>query len=298
MIGALRLPAQLRLDLPFRQDATARFLPWIIALMVYLAAMGGAGLIWLADTVSQWDTAVASALTLQVPPDASQPRIEMALGALRQTKGVISARLLDQGETAKLLEPWLGNSVPIQDLPLPHLVDIKVDPRVAIDYATLRKQLDSILPSAQLDSNRAWLGGVRQFALRVEGVIAAGVVVVVALIVAIIVFTARIGLAIHRPVIELLHLLGAQDAYIARQFQIHALGLGLQGGLIGALAAALTVVVIGPAGHMLQLPVPVAMYGILDWRLWLLLVATAALAGAIAMATARITVLRQLARMP
>jgi len=298
MIGALRLPAQLRLDLPFRQDATARFLPWIIALMVYLAAMGGAGLIWLADTVSQWDTAVASALTLQVPPDASQPRIEMALGALRQTKGVISARLLDQGETAKLLEPWLGNSVPIQDLPLPHLVDIKVDPRVAIDYATLRKQLDSILPSAQLDSNRAWLGGVRQFALRVEGVIAAGVVVVVALIVAIIVFTARIGLAIHRPVIELLHLLGAQDAYIARQFQIHALGLGLQGGLIGALAAALTIVVIGPAGHMLQLPVPVAMYGILDWRLWLLLVATAALAGAIAMATARITVLRQLARMP
>jgi cell division transport system permease protein len=298
MIGALRLPRQLRLDLPLRQDASGRFLPWIIALMVYLAAMGGAALIWLGDTLSQWDATLASALTLQIPADASQPRIEMALGALRQTKGVVSAHLLEPAETAKLLEPWIGNSVPVDNLPLPRLVDIRVDPRAAIDYATLRQQLDSIIPNVQLDNNRSWLGGVREFAMRVQGVITAGVVVVTALIVAIIVFTARIGLAIHRSVIELLHLLGAQDAYIARQFQVHALGLGLRGGIIGGIAAALTVVILGPAGHVLQLPVPIAMYGIFDWRLWVLLIVACLAAGGVAMVTARITVLRQLARMP
>ena len=143
------------------------------------------------------------------------------------------AYLLAPEETAKLLEPWLGNSVPIGSLPLPRLVDVRVDPHVAIDYATLRKQLDSIIPGAQLDNNSTWLAGVREFALRIEGVITAGVVVVTALIIAIIVFAARIGLAIHRSIIELLHLLGAQDAYIARQFQVHALGLGLRGGGVG-----------------------------------------------------------------
>src|ERR1700683_2991567 len=110
MMGVLQLrplarPQQLRLDLPLRQDASGRFLPWIIALMVYLAAIGGIGLIWLADTLSQWDASMASALTLQVPADTSEPRIEMALGALRQTKGVLQARLLQPDETAKLLQP-------------------------------------------------------------------------------------------------------------------------------------------------------------------------------------------------
>jgi cell division transport system permease protein len=298
MITMLSLARQFRLDLPFQQDASGRFLPWIIALMVYLAAMGGIGLIWLGDTLSRWDASLASALTLQVPADTSQPRIDMAIGALKQTKGVVSAHLLQPDETAKLLQPWLGNSVAIANLPLPHLIDVEIDPRAAIDYTTLRQQLDSIVPNAQLDNNRTWLGGVRAFALRIEGVITAGVIVVTALIVTIIVFAARIGLAIHRSVIELLHLLGAQDGYIARQFQVHALSLGLRGGVIGGIAAALTVVILGPASHMLELPVPISVHGIFDWRIWLLLIVTGLAAGGVAMATARITVLRQLARMP
>jgi len=298
MIGTLNLPAQFRLDLPFQQDASGRFLPWIIALMVYLAAMGGIGLIWLSDALIQWNASLASSLTLQVPADVSQPRIEMALGALKQTKGVVSARLLQPEETSKLLQPWLGNSVAVATLPLPHLVDIRIDPQATIDYTTLRQQLDSIVPNAQLDNNRSWLGTVRDFAVRIEGVITAGVIAVTALIVAIIIFAARIGLAIHRSVIELLHLLGARDAYIARQFQVHALSLGLRGGVIGGAAAALTVMVLGPAGRMLELPMPINTHGLLDWRIWLLIVVVGLAAGGIAMATARITVLRQLARMP
>ena len=74
--------------------------------------------------------------------------------------------------------------------------------------------------------------------------------------------------------------------------------MGLRGGIIGGLAAALTVVILGPAGHMLELPMPIATYGILDWRVWLLLIIAGLAAGGVAMITARITVLRQLARMP
>ena len=154
MIGALLLPRQFRLDLPLRQDASGRFLPWIIALMVYLAAVGGVALIWLGDTLAEWNATLASALTLQLPADTSEARIEMALGALRQTKGVLSAHLLAPAETAKLLEPWLGKTVPIDTLPLPHLVDVRVNPAGAIDYETLRRQLDSIVPNSQLDNNR------------------------------------------------------------------------------------------------------------------------------------------------
>lgn len=295
---SLPLPQRLRLDLPLRQDASGRFLPWIIALMVYLATTGGITLIWLGDALSSWDAALTSTLTLQVPADTSQARLDITLGVLKQTKGVVAARLLDLAETAKLLQPWLGSSVPIEALPLPRLIDIRIDPKVATDFPTLRQQLDSIVPNAQLDNNRAWLSAMRSFALRVEGLITVGVGVVTLLIVTIVVFTARIGLAIHRSVIELLHLLGAQDGYIARQFQIHALWLGLRGGIIGGIAAVATVIILGPAGYVLALPVPVATYGVFDWRLWLLLLVAILAAGGVAMTTARITVLRQLARMP
>jgi cell division transport system permease protein len=298
MIASFALPQQFRLDLPLRQDASGRFLPWIIALMVYLATTGGIALIWLGDALGKWDAALTSTLTLQVPADTSPGRLDVLEAALKQTKGVVSVRLLDQAETAKLLQPWLGTSVPIDALPLPRLIDVRIDPKIVIDFATLRQQLDSIVPNAQLDNNRAWLTGIRSFALRVESVIMVGVVVVTLLIVTIVVFTARIGLAIHRSVIELLHLMGAQDEYIARQFQIHALSLGLRGGIIGGIAAGVTVMILGPAGYVLALPVPVATYGIFDWRLWLLLIVALAAAGGVAMATARITVLRQLARMP
>jgi cell division transport system permease protein len=201
-------------------------------------------------------------------------------------------------DISKLLQPWLGNNVAIANLPVPHLIDVRVDPRMTIDYATLRGQLDSIIAGSQLDNVRSWLGSVRDFALRAEGVITAGVLAVTALIVTVVIFTARIGLAINRSDIELLHLLGARDAYIARQFQVHALSLGLRGGVIGAIAAALTVAILGLAAHMLALPVPIAAYGILDWRVWLLLGVACLAAGGVAMVTARITVLRQLARMP
>jgi cell division transport system permease protein len=298
MIATFQLPQQLRLDLPLRQDASGRFLPWIIALMVYLTAAGGITLIWLDDALRNWNVELTSTWTLQVPADTSAARIDMTLGALRQTKGIVSVRLLDQTETAKLLEPWLGSSMPIDALPLPKLIDIRIDPDTPIDLATLDRELDSIVPGAQLDNNASWLGGIRRFALRVEGLVSVGVIIVTLLIVAIVVFTARIGLAIHRSVIELLHLLGAPDAYIARQFQVHALWLGLRGAIIGDVAAIATAAILGPAGGMLALPIPVTTHGVFDWRLWLLLIVALLAAGGVAMVTARVTVLRQLARMP
>jgi cell division transport system permease protein len=298
MIATLRLPLQLRLDLPLPQDASSRFLPWIIALMVYLATTGGIALIWLGDALGNWDTALTSTLTLRLPADTSDARIDVAIATLKQAKGVVSARLLDPSETTRLLQPWVGASMPVDALPLPRLIDARVDPKVEIDYPTLRQHLDSIIPNAQLDSNRTWLGNMRSFARPVAGVIGVGVIVVTLLIVTIVIFTARIGLTIHRSVIELLHLLGAQDEYIARQFQNHALWLGLHGGLIGGGAALVTVIILGSTGYVLALPVPIAAHGVFDWRLWLLVIVAALAAGGVAMVTARMTVLRQLGRMP
>ncbi len=295
-MSAPRLGAP-RLDLPLGRDASGRFLPWIIALMVYLAGLGGIALLLLGGMLGEWDRALAGSLTVQVPADTSAARLEVITALLRQTPGVVEARLLDGAATAKLVEPWLGPSVAVERLPLPRLFDVRIDPSAAVDLAGLRRKLASVAPEAQLDDHRLALLRLRGFAVELQRLIVAGMGVVAGLLVLTVVFTARTGLAVHQPVIELLHLLGAPDRYIARQFQRHALWLGLRGGLIGAAAAAVTVIVLGRAGSGLDLPLPVAAGGGFDWRRWGLLVLAAAAAGLVAMVTARLTILRRLARM-
>ena len=301
MIGARPLGEWLgapRYDLPLGRDPSGRFLPWIVGLMVYLAALGGTGMILLGDALRDWNRSLTGTLTLQLPAETSAARLDMTLAVLRQTGGVVSTQLLDQAETARLLEPWLGQSVPIELLPLPRLVDVRIDPDTAIDYDGLLQRLNQVVPEARLDDHRLWLGRLRSFALRIQTIIAAVVAMVIVLMLLSVVFVASTGLAIHQQVIELLHLLGAGEAYIARQFQVQALRLGLIGGAIGVAAAVATLFVVAAAADALDLPPQLGLTGIWDWRLWVLLPAVAIGAALAAMVTARVAVQRRLARMP
>jgi cell division transport system permease protein len=50
-------------------------------------------------------------------------------------------------------------------------------------------------------------------------------------------FATRAAMVSNQPVIEVLHLIGAKDSYIAAHFQQHFLQLGLNGGLLGGVIA-------------------------------------------------------------
>jgi cell division transport system permease protein len=76
-------------------------------------------------------------------------------------------------------------------------------------------------------ANTAIVGGIGILAL---------VLIVTVLSVA---FATRGAMATNRPIVEVLHFIGARDAFIAGQFQGHFLMLGLQGGAIGGGAALL-----------------------------------------------------------
>jgi cell division transport system permease protein len=114
--------------------------------------------------------------------------------------------------------------------------------------------------------------------------------------VATVIFTTRSGMAVHHGTIELLHLIGAQDAYIARQFQFHAMVWGLCGGLAGLGLAALTLAALVALAGGIDLPLfPVLT--LTPWQ-WVGLAVMPVVVALITMMTARITVLRALVEMP
>lgn len=281
-----------RPGMPFERDGSSRFLPWIVALMVYLSTLALAGAILLHEGLDRWDRGLEGVVTVEVPAGSAE-KIDALIARLREAPGILRARALDDAETAKLLEPWLGTAIPLRELPVPRLLDLRVDPAIPVDFGALGASLAKIAPGTAIDDHRLWLDRLSAVVFAVELTAALILALIVAAMIATIVFTTRTGLAMHHATVEVLHLIGARDSYIARQFERHAASVGLKGGVLGLVLAAATLAGIGGSGRVPFLPDIPALppYG------WAALVLLPLLAAGTAMLTARITVLRALARL-
>jgi cell division transport system permease protein len=290
-------------DVPLHRDATGRFLPWLIAVMVYLAALALVSAMAMSKIVTRWDRGLSGQITVQLPVSDSnltaaaiETRRESVIRLLLQSPGVLSANHLGQEETAALLEPWLGQSSGLTELPLPDLIAVEIDQGAPPDTAALTARIEEIVPGAAIDDHQRWLGNLLSLARSIE-IVAALVVFLVGLsAVIMVVFVTRMELAVHYQIVELLHLIGAQDGYIAGEFQTHALKLGFFGGLVGIAFAVLTIMgvsrLLGNAGTAL-LPELSLLPG--EWAVLGILPLASAM---VAMLTARFTVLRTLTRIP
>ena len=265
----------------------------VMAFSAYLAGLGGIGLMALGDQLRSWESAAAS-MTLQIPADASAARVGTVLALLRQSRGLGGVRLLEPAETARLVEPWLGSSAAADGLPVPRIIDMSIDGSGAPDLSDLRRKLASILPDARLEDHALLFAERRAAAIRLGVAIMALLIIALAIAVLSAIANARSGLLLHCEQVRLLHSLGATDAYIARQFELQAFWSGGAGGATGAAAAALTLLALG--GDLPALPLPA--WGGGDWRVWLILLGAGVAAGGIAVAAARLAVLRHLAQMP
>jgi len=290
-------------EVPLDRDASGPFLPWIVAVMVYLASLAVAAALLVHQVTERWQTNLSEGLTIQVPPAATADdsgayaaRVDQLVQRLRAWPGVSHAQHLGPAEVSALLEPWLGEAGVSQDLPVPALIAVELVPGAAPDLSAMTSELQGVVPGVLVDDHQRWLGDL----LALGQSIKIGALVVVLLIilsaVTAVVFLTRTGLAIHRQVISLLHVIGAHDAYIAQQFQAHALRLGLAGGLFGLGLAAATILSVGAWLRATENEVlPDLALSLGNWSLLLLLPPATAL---VAMLTARFTVLRSLSRMP
>jgi cell division transport system permease protein len=295
----IRVPLRAAPRVPsFAGDAASWLAPWLVALMVYVASLAGTGLILVDETLRASENLLSGRLTVQVPAGASAARMETILAVLRQTPGIGSVHLLTPSETGRLLEPWLGSPVPLEELPVPRLIDVGLDPAAAIDMAKLRTQLASIVPEIRLDDYSPVTGGLRARARPVQALLGAAIAGALLLVAVLAVFATDAAVAARRSDIELLHLIGADDRQIAWPYAGRSLIYGLIGGGIAAAAILATVAVLGDSGQLLRLAAPAQGIRLDDWRLWVVLAVMTAAAGILAAAGARAIVRWRLARLP
>lgn len=281
------------------REGAGRFMAWVVCVLTLLGALAMAGTLALNAAIQAWNADLAGSMTIELPAGDGRnidKQVVDAIDVLRTTAGVIEVRAIAPAEVVKLLEPWLGRGNVTADLPLPRLIDVRLDPDHPADLGYVEQRLAQIAPDILVDDHKLWLSQLSRLARALQA-LALGVVGLMALvIVLVVVFGARTTLATHRDVIEVLYLIGAQDAFIAAHFQRHALRMALTGGLAGlALAVA---GMFGLEQLTRELKGPLVGQLALVWWHWPVLALVPISAAVMAALTARWTVLRSLRRMP
>jgi cell division transport system permease protein len=131
---------------------------------------------------------------------------------------------------------------------VPRLIVVRLAPDAAPDLAQLAKAVTAAVPGATLDDHRGWIDRMRTMA---RTAVAIGIGLLLMVLVATVLsvtFATGGAMAANRPIIEVLHFVGAKDGFIAGQFQRHFLLLGLIGGVIGGVAAMLMFLAAGFLG--------------------------------------------------
>lgn len=220
-----------------RATISARALIAIIAIMTFLASLTTGVVMLVRAAANEWQADVAREFTIQIRPVAGHDiEMEVVKAAViaRASAGIAEVRPYSKEETTRLLEPWLGSGLQIDDLPVPRLIVVRITPGAAPDLAQLHQTLAEQIPGVSLDDHRGFVDRMRAMT-RAVVVLGIGVLLLVlAATVLSLAFATRAAIATNRPVIEVLHLIGAKDSFIARHFQQHFLRLGLEGGLIGS----------------------------------------------------------------
>jgi cell division transport system permease protein len=288
-----------RSNLALKKDDTNRFLPWLIAFMALLAALSIAGLLMLKQIAQVFEYKNHNNMTIQVPAGENSATddqdVTNALVALKKVDGVITVTRVSDAEIQKLLQPWLGETAGSEAIPLPQVIDVRIDRESDLTAIKLRSLLDNIVPGAMVDDHSLWLSNLVNTLKSAELIALCIVFLITLATIGTVVFTTRTGMGIHRQTIEVLHFVGAHDEFIARQFARRAFIVGLQGGVAGIILAA-------PILYAFEYTVKNLGSGIflkadLNSLIWIGVSCVVPVVAIIAMMTARSTVIKTLAKM-
>lgn len=217
-----------------------RALAVIIAIMTFLGSLTVGGVELVRGAAEDWTASIVREATIQVRPF---PGRDLAADVTRATEiavrfpGVADVSPYTAEETRRMLEPWLGAALGAEDLPIPRLIVVKLADDRRTDMERFRRALTEAVPSASLDDHRQWFDRLRAMA---RAVVIAGLVIVSLMVATTglsVIFATRAAVATNRPVVEVLHFVGARDAFIAGEFQRHFLWLALKGSIAGAVGA-------------------------------------------------------------
>jgi cell division transport system permease protein len=284
-----------------REGVAGHSLAIVIAIMTFLACLTLGAVASVSDTAATWQQDISREVTIQIKPYDNvemEKALEDARALVTGFEGIAGAQVLDKYDTASLLEPWLGSGVNIDELPVPRLLTVRIEEGARPDFGAIRTALAEKVPGATLDDHRAWVDRLVTMAWTTMAIGLSVLALVLVATVLTVVFATRGAMAGNREIVEVLHFVGADSNFIAREFQRHFLVLAFRGALAGGAGAAAVFIGLAIWAHVSRTTPQgdqiAALFGGFSIG-WLGYAGIAAIIGLIALlaaATSRFTVLR------
>ncbi|MEO1305867.1 MAG: cell division protein FtsX [Pseudomonadota bacterium] len=275
-------------------DAREAALFFVIGALCFLAALAALTTRGTYKAAEAWGAQIEGDITV-VMRDTDRRTADQVADRVSALANVFEARVLSRDEVEILLEPSLGPGGMPEGLPIPMLMVVQADTAVGDPTDQIETILSDLSVDGDVAGNAGYAENVRG-ALSVLRLVALAIVALLsATAIAVIAFATHAALLARRDIVDVLHLSGAEDRYIAGLFERRFWILALQAGLGGAIAALMITALIvftgsGSQGVEAQLLPRLS----LDfWDIVILLMAPL-IAGIAARMAARITVLNSL----
>jgi cell division transport system permease protein len=200
-----------------------------------LAALGATAGFRAADT---WTSDLKSAMTVVVQNPRDDGSLARAADIASKVDGVTRATAMSRERAKDLLKNYgTDMGATLDALPAPRLIEIGV----AAKQNKVADRIDAALKQAGYTSfvndHSRFTGEVLRTSALVRILALAALIALIVAAISSIAFAARAALETRRDAVEILHLVGAHDEFVAREVQTRFLRLGLVAGGIGALAA-------------------------------------------------------------
>ena len=223
-----------------RDTVAGRALVVVISIMAFLACLTAGGALLVAQASRDWRSDVLSDVTIQIKPrsgDEIERLVSKAVAVASKSPDVVSVKAYSNEESERLLAPWLGNSLDLGVLPVPRIIVVHMASSNDDNLAALRAAVGKEVPQANLDDHRVWASRIGLMANAIVVLAAALFILVIIAMATVTGFATRGAMAGNREIIEILHFVGASDAFIAGEFQTHFLRLGFRAAVIGVSSA-------------------------------------------------------------
>jgi cell division transport system permease protein len=276
-------------------------MPWVIAIMIALTVVAAASGLALRNAAVTASADLEGGVTVQIVTAAPAERLRQAaavVDVLAKAPEVAEVRQVAQEELNTLVEPWLGTRPgdDVEALPIPALIDVRLKgPASPSRVAKLRALVVPVASSARIDAQAGWLAPVFA-AIGTLQWLAGGLIALLAIAtIAAVLLASRNALGNHRDTIEIVHMLGGTDKQIARVFQRSMAFDAAAGGLVGLLSGVVTIAAL--SRQFAGLGSGMVAGAVLHWQDWIVIAAIPLAGVALAVLTARMTVLAALRRM-
>lgn len=229
---------------PLKQDVGQRYLSWTMGLLTLVMVFILTGFFLFYDPYSNLDS--QPSLTIEIPflhesPDQSSILVEKVLAFLKTIPALQKIEKVEKETLLKLLQPWVSPSHPLEDLRLPIFIDVTLDDTVAVDINFLSQKLRQIAAGIHVEPYSRLYSIVKIHHRTFQVLALGGLGLILSIMMMLVSLVTKTSLLAYHSIVDSLRLMGAKNAFIARQFQTQTFTRCLKGSFAGLVLGLVTV---------------------------------------------------------